>query len=127
MVFIRERRCVICGAPATSQRHWYCDACREARKRHKQRQAEERRTRAGRLSPAQRGYGVEHKRLRRRLARIVAEGGALCARCGKPIMPGEPWDLGHDDYDRSRYIGPEHRACNRATASRPRRRQSRRW
>ena len=22
------------------------------------------------------------------------------------IAPGEPWDLGHDDFDRSRYVGP---------------------
>jgi hypothetical protein len=38
-----------------------------------------------------------------------------CARCGERIEPGEPWDLGHDDVDRSRYTGPEHRRCNRST------------
>jgi hypothetical protein len=73
-----------------------------------------------------RGYGEAHVRLRRRWAREVKLGGVACARCGLLIGPSEPWDLGHDDADRSRYNGPEHRACNRATASADRR-SSRRW
>jgi hypothetical protein len=87
------------------------------------------------LSPAgaktaERGYGSRHQRLRRRWAPRVARGEVACARCGQPITPGEPWDLGHDDHDRTRYTGPEHRRCNRATAARrrpARRPRSRRW
>lgn len=83
-----------------------------------------------------RGYGMAHQRLRRRWAKAVAAGGVRCARgadCKHAkdgvaglILPGQPWDLGHDDHDRHRYTGPEHRGCNRATAGR-RTKHSRSW
>lgn len=64
-----------------------------------------------------RGYGAEHKKHRAMVAREVAAGTAVCWRCTKPIDPHEPWDLGHDDDDRSKYNGPEHQFCNRAVMS----------
>ena len=78
------------------------------------------------------GYGARHKKLREHYRRPVATGTVRCARCGGLIAPGEPFDLGHDDFDRSRYAGPEHVKCNRATAGRraappPVRRQSGVW
>jgi hypothetical protein len=74
-----------------------------------------------------RGYGTAHQKLRARLAPIVAAGGVRCARCGHPIIPGTPWDLGHADHDRTVYTGPEHRRCNRGAPMRRRRRRSRAW
>lgn len=73
---------------------------------------------SGKGTQRERGYGYEHKKLRKQIAPQVDAGGAKCWRCGLPISKGEPWDLGHDDDDRSRYRGPEHQRCNRATASR---------
>ena len=64
-----------------------------------------------------RRYGHAHQQIRARLAPIVATGTARCARCSEFIRAGEPWDLGHDDLDVTRYAGPEHRGCNRATAA----------
>ena len=71
-----------------------------------------------RATTAARAYAYRHQAVRRQVALLVASGRATCARCGKPISPDEPWDLGHDDFDRRIYTGPEHRACNRATAGR---------
>lgn len=72
-----------------------------------------------------RGYGYEHKKLRRMLRDSVARGLALCAYCGDPIEPWEPWDLGHAD-DRRFWNGPEHVRCNRKSSTR-RLRHSREW
>ena len=86
--------------------------------------------RGGRSETVRRGYGRAHRELRARLAPIVARGRTVCWRCGFVIAKGEPWDLGHDDHDRSIYRGPEHRDCNRATAGRTGiavERTSRRW
>jgi hypothetical protein len=69
----------------------------------------------------ERGYGATHKRLRRMWEPRVAAGYVAYARCRRLIVPGEPWDLGHADNDRKQYGGPEHRRCNRSTASRRRR------
>ena len=63
-------------------------------------------------------YGRSHQLIRRAWARRVAAGGVNCRRCGLEILPGTPFDLGHVDGDTHRYAGPEHRACNRATAGR---------
>lgn len=73
---------------------------------------------ATRPNQRDRGYGYDHKKLRKQIAPDVDAGRANCWRCGLPIAKGQPWDLGHDDEDRSKYRGPEHVACNRATAGR---------
>jgi hypothetical protein len=35
------------------------------------------------------GWGWLHQQLKRQVARVVATGAAVCARCGLPIEPGE--------------------------------------
>ena len=61
-------------------------------------------------------YGREHTDLRARYKPMVLAGGVKCARCHELIRPGEAWDLGHVPGDPSRYVGPEHARCNRATS-----------
>jgi len=113
----KVRLCKLCGVPAMSNRHPYCAACRDTKWRDDRRKANNR----------ARGYGNAHQRLKKQLKPVVATGRVKCARCGKLIDPLEPWDLGHDDLDRSRWTGPEHRRCNRATWQRQARRSSRAW
>lgn len=64
-------------------------------------------------------YGPEHRALRAEWSPIVEAGGVSCARCGKRIKPGTPWDLGHTD-DWTAYTGPEHESCNSEAAGRKR-------
>jgi hypothetical protein len=61
-------------------------------------------------------YGYGHRQHRRRWEPLVESGSCRCARCGQLIAAFEPWDLGHTADGRS-YSGPEHRRCNRSTAS----------
>jgi hypothetical protein len=68
-------------------------------------------------SRQQRGYNREHELERERWAPLVDAGQVACARCGQPIGPGTPWDLGHTD-DRTAWTGPEHAGCNRAAGAR---------
>jgi hypothetical protein len=70
-----------------------------------------------------RGYGPAHKAERAKWVEAVATGEVWCSRqgpkcIGKPIAPGQDWDLGHDDHDRSKYTGPECVPCNRGTGGR---------
>ena len=119
------RPCVVCSGPTPSARHSYCDRCRPTATRYRERERNRQRDRPDNKS---RGYGSDHKKMRERVARIVESGRAVCWRCLMPIDPSEAWDLGHDDNDRSRYNGPEHRRCNRATAGRKKQQvHSRRW
>jgi len=70
---------------------------------------------------------MAYRRTRAYLQILVRAGGVNCVRCGKPINPLEPFDVGHVDGDSSTIAGPEHRHCNRATAGRRRRKVSRQW
>ena len=61
---------------------------------------------------------ASHRLTRKALVPVVASGNAKCVRCGEPIEPGTPWDLGHNDRDPSIHSGPEHAKCNRGAPGR---------
>lgn len=67
----------------------------------------------------QRGYGHAHRSLRKAFIPEHQAGTLICWRCRELIRPDEPFDLGHDDHDRTQYRGAEHQRCNRATNGRP--------
>jgi hypothetical protein len=69
-----------------------------------------------RPGPRARGYDRAHDKLRARIDIEVRAGYVYCWRCTRRIDPTEPWDLGHDDHDRTVYRGPEHLHCNRSAA-----------
>lgn len=66
----------------------------------------------------QRGYGTTHQRLRTQWRARIDQGGVTCTRCGQPIHKHAPFDLGHNDTDRTKYNGPEHPECNRSAGGR---------
>jgi hypothetical protein len=68
-------------------------------------------------SATARGYGYTHQKLRAQWEPKVATGNLTCPRCTKPILPGQPWQLGHTD-DRTGYNGPEHARCNLSAGGR---------
>ena len=51
-------------------------------------------------------YGPRHREIRSRYKPIVLAGGVKCAKCHELIRPGQPWDLGHVDGDRSPLLRP---------------------
>lgn len=65
------------------------------------------------------GYGYRFKKLREQWKPLVDRGEVDChdPECGRPIVPGTPWDLGHDPHDRSIIRGPEHARCNRSNGA----------
>jgi hypothetical protein len=84
-------------------------------------------------SATQRGYGVQHQRLRQEIAAKVQAGQAWCCECGRWIHPEAPWHLAHDHFSGG-YRGPAHERCNvgernkrHARKRRPRPRYSRAW
>lgn len=74
--------------------------------------------RPGRGTTTQRGYGPAHQALREQWRPYVEAGKVACARCKILIPPNDPWDLGHDDHDRTKHTGPEHLLCNRGAPKR---------
>jgi hypothetical protein len=69
-------------------------------------------------STTERGYGAAHQAKRREYQRVVDAGAAECWRCTKEIKPGDEWQLGHDDHDRSKYKGIECVKCNESIGGR---------
>lgn len=75
-------------------------------------------------STTERGYGVEHQRLRAEWAPLVEEGNERCCLCGYLIDPGAPWHLDHSE-DRTGYRGIAHADCNMRDGARRGNRRSR--
>lgn len=100
-----SRVCLEVGCPVLTKGKSRCDQHERAKDK-------------ARGTRQERGYDAAHDATRARWAPLVATGHVRCWRCREYIASDAPFDLGHDDKDRTKYRGPEHVACNRATASR---------
>jgi hypothetical protein len=105
---MNERVCKRCGRETWSSRSPYCRGHRPP---------PEVRALWAKKTRGSRGYGAAHRALRAGVARVVEAGKAVCARCGRPILIGEDWDLDHGP-GRSSYLGPSHSRCNRIAGAR---------
>lgn len=122
------RMCANCHDRQTfTQRHHYCRDCmvvkRDERlqrrgdlppeKLARARQLDAERSRrykeSGKYLDRYKKYDPFHRKRRERWEPTVAAGLATCGRCGLRILPGQDWDLGHNDFDPTIYNGPEHR------------------
>lgn len=65
-------------------------------------------------TPTARGYGTEHRRIRATLVPLLPTGTLRCVTCGVVL---ESLDLGHTE-DRTGYLGPQCRPCNRGDGGR---------
>lgn len=107
------------SAPKTTQ------VTRMQPKRRLSQRERDRQRYAQRRSTTARGYGRPHQKLRASWKPYVDAGMVEChaTECleeqdGRTrwILPGTPWDLGHNR-DRTAWTGPEHRRCNRHEAA----------
>lgn len=67
-------------------------------------------------------YDRQHRIERADWARLIDSGHPVtCPRCGKPIRPGDAWDLGHAQDlalgGDKRHRRPEHANCNRSAGA----------
>jgi hypothetical protein len=60
-------------------------------------------------------YRGAHRRLSERMRALAL--GSPCVRCGQPLLPGQSFDLDHDDDNPRRYRGVAHSSCNRSAGA----------
>lgn len=101
-------RWIVCSEPECGELHQGSGRCPDCRSEHEKQRGTRR----------QRGYDQAFDRERKTTAKVVANAGFTCWRCGDTFPPGSPFHLGHCDNDRGIVHGPENPECNLATAGR---------
>jgi hypothetical protein len=99
------RICSKPGCPNVHDKPGMCPTCARERDR-------------ARGTKTQRGYGPDFQRERRQWIKTIELGNVRCYRCAKPIKPGDPFHLDHDDNNRDILRGPSCPRCNLSAAGR---------
>lgn len=111
--FLGVRRCRDCRQPVEKHKQ-LCTDCRKAAENAWHRKPNGGRRRYPRASTTERGYGAAHQKVRKVWRQRIDAGECPpCGYCGRPILPGQFWDLGHPNDDRSQIPVPWHRSENR--------------